>query len=256
MTPAGDLHRHPRLDRPGRGRADPPADRAARHAAGDPQLGGAAPGRRHRDGGGVAVAIERTDGPTALVLTRQKLPVLDRSVSAPAAAAAARGLRPLRAADGPEASSSPPGPEVHVALEAAEPLAGRRACRPGSCRMPSWELFAAQSQDYRDEVLPPAITRPGRDRGGLPVRLGALGRHRWRRGDRHRPLRRLGAGRAALRTSSVSRRSTPRTSFGACATERRRYMTQSAGPPGRAGPEPLVRLHHPRPDRARASWHG
>ena len=76
---AGDLHRHPRLDRPGRGRPDPPADRAAGDA---PRHSRTSRCIRPADATETVeawkAAIERTDGPTVLALSRQKLPVLDR----------------------------------------------------------------------------------------------------------------------------------------------------------------------------------
>jgi len=97
-------------------------------------------------------AIARTTGPTALVMTRQKLPVLP-----PSAGGVARGAYVLHEPEGgPQAILIATGSEVHVAIGAAKLLAGE-GVRARVVSMPSWELFAAQDQGYRDQVLPPAI---------------------------------------------------------------------------------------------------
>ncbi len=103
------------------------------------------------------VAMERTDGPTVLVLTRQKLPVLDRGVTTPMDGVR-RGAYVLVDPPGavPHAILIATGSEVQVALEAAKLLTADRV-RVRVVSMPSWELFAAQSQEYRDQVLPPAV---------------------------------------------------------------------------------------------------
>jgi transketolase len=102
-------------------------------------------------------AIARTDGPTMLVLTRQKLPVLDRAALAPASGVA-RGAYVLLDPPGgtPQAVLIATGSEVHVALAAAKLLQADRV-RVRVVSMPSWELFAAQPESYRQEVLPPAV---------------------------------------------------------------------------------------------------
>ncbi|MDP8222369.1 MAG: transketolase [Candidatus Lernaella stagnicola] len=101
-------------------------------------------------------ALTRTDGPTALVLTRQGLPILDRSVCGPAAGAG-RGAYVLWESDeNPELILIGTGSEVSLALEAANRLADE-GVKVRVVSMPSWELFDAQPAAYRDEVLPPAI---------------------------------------------------------------------------------------------------
>jgi len=102
-------------------------------------------------------AMEHADGPTVLALSRQKLPVLDRTKLAPASGAARGGYVLLDAPDQkPEAIVIASGAEVHLALKAVEALhAGGVAARLVS--LPSWEIFAAQPQDYQDRVLPPAV---------------------------------------------------------------------------------------------------
>ena len=99
------------------------------------------------------LAMERRDGPTALVLSRQNLPVLDRKRTAPAAGLA-RGAYVLLDADDPEVILIATGSEVAVALAAREQLSGVRA---RVVSMPCWEAFAAQPQAYRDQVLPPSV---------------------------------------------------------------------------------------------------
>jgi transketolase len=120
------------------------------------------------------VALERTDGPTFLALTRQKVPALDRTRHA-AADGLARGAYILRDAPGgtPQVLLLASGSEVQLALEAAELLAGDGiAARVVS--MPSWALFARQPAAYRDAVLPPAV------RARVAVEAGAsFGWERW-----------------------------------------------------------------------------
>ncbi len=104
------------------------------------------------------VAITRRDGPTMLVLSRQKLPVLDRAGGGLGAAeGAGRGGYVLWEPPGePEAILIATGSEVHVALGAAHQLlVGGVRARVVS--LPSWALFEAQPAGYRDSVLPPTI---------------------------------------------------------------------------------------------------
>ncbi len=102
------------------------------------------------------VAMERNYGPTALILSRQNLPVLDRTELA-SASGVQRGAYILW-----EASASPDvivigtGSEVHLALGAGKVLQ-ENGIKARVVSMPSWELFDAQSPDYRKEVLPPNI---------------------------------------------------------------------------------------------------
>ena len=105
------------------------------------------------------VALERTAGPTALLLSRQGLPVLDRTRS-DAAGGVACGAYTVSepAAATPGIVLIATGGEVSLAIDAATALAARDiAARVVS--MPSWELFAAQPEDYRRRVLPPSVPR-------------------------------------------------------------------------------------------------
>jgi len=104
-------------------------------------------------------ALRRADGPTALALTRQNLPPIDRSPGACAAADGLhRGAYVLREASAavPELLLLASGSEVWLALAARDQLeAAGIPTRVVS--MPCWELFAEQDQAYRDQILPPAV---------------------------------------------------------------------------------------------------
>ncbi len=104
------------------------------------------------------VALENRHGPTALALTRQKLPVFDRTKYA-----SAEGLT-----KGAYVMSESPtqkidviiiatGSEISIAIEAQDKLAAE-GIGARVVSMPSWRLYEKQTQEYRDEVLPPSIT--------------------------------------------------------------------------------------------------
>jgi len=103
------------------------------------------------------VALTHTEGPVGLVLTRQKLPVIDRKTFAPASGLA-QGAYVLADADGsaPDVILMATGSEVSMALEAHARLT-RDGIRSRVVSMPCWELFDAQPQSYRDAVLPPGV---------------------------------------------------------------------------------------------------
>ena len=119
-------------------------------------------------------ALERTTGPTLLVLTRQNLPVFDRGMAAPAAGTLKGGyiLSPEKGPQ-PEVILIATGSEVQLAMAAQNALAaGNIAARVVS--MPSWELFREQPREYRDHVLPPSVT------ARLAIEAGAsLGWREW-----------------------------------------------------------------------------
>ena len=104
------------------------------------------------------VAIEHRDGPVALCLTRQVLPIIDRSKYA-AAEGLAQGAYVLADAPGKpvELILIATGSEVAPALEAFEKLSAE-GIGVRLVSLPSWDLFAKQPQSYRDEVLPPEVT--------------------------------------------------------------------------------------------------
>jgi len=104
------------------------------------------------------VAIQ-AKGPVALALTRQNLPIFDRTSLAPADGLA-RGAYVLAEAPAgrrPDAILIASGSEVALALAACEELAHQGAAAR-VVSMPSWELFEEQPQSYKDEVLPRDIT--------------------------------------------------------------------------------------------------
>jgi transketolase len=102
-------------------------------------------------------AIMHRDGPVALVLTRQKVAVVDRAKCAPAAGLHQGGYI-LADSPNPDIVLMATGSEVELILGAYEKLKadGRR---PRAVSMPCLEYFAKQSQDYRDSVLPPGVPR-------------------------------------------------------------------------------------------------
>ncbi|MBI4765303.1 MAG: transketolase [Deltaproteobacteria bacterium] len=120
------------------------------------------------------MAIKIKKGPTALVLTRQNLPTLDRSLSAPADSLAFGAY----AVNEPDTTNTDliimaSGSEVSIALKAQEQLKAR-GFQARVVSMPSWELFEQQPQEYRDRVLPPEI------KARLAVEAGSpLGWHRY-----------------------------------------------------------------------------
>ncbi len=96
--------------------------------------------------------------PTALILTRQALPTLDRTKYA-SAAGLARGAYILAEAEGgkPQVILMATGSEVSLCLEAREKLQAE-GIRARVVSMPSWDLFDGQDESYRDQVLLPAVT--------------------------------------------------------------------------------------------------
>jgi transketolase len=93
------------------------------------------------------------DGPVALLLTRQNVPVLDPN----AAEGALRGAYVVADADGdPDVILIGTGSEVSVVLE-ARGLLREKGVDARVVSMPSWEIYDAQDQDYKDSVLPPSV---------------------------------------------------------------------------------------------------
>jgi transketolase len=110
------------------------------------------PGDANETAAAWRVILEDLDGPAALILSRQDLPILpDADFDG-----VARGAYVLRGDDDPEVAIVGTGSELSVAVGAAELLAGD-GVRARVVSMPSWELFAAQDDGYRDSVLPPGL---------------------------------------------------------------------------------------------------
>jgi transketolase len=102
------------------------------------------------------VAVENRVGPTVLVLSRQHTPTLDRTALAPAEELR-HGAYVLNPAErDPALILIATGTEVAL-IAGAEPLLRKRGVRVRLVSMPSWELFAAQSEEYRQSVLPRAV---------------------------------------------------------------------------------------------------
>ncbi|HMG69833.1 MAG TPA: transketolase [Gemmatimonadaceae bacterium] len=104
-------------------------------------------------------ALKHKKGPVALVLTRQKLPFIDRSKYA-AASGLARGAYVLADSPGgaPQVVMMSTGSEVSLILDAQKKLE-TEGIRTRAVSMPSHEIFARQDQAYRDSVLPKAVKR-------------------------------------------------------------------------------------------------
>jgi transketolase len=119
-------------------------------------------------------ALQRGDGPTALVLTRQKVPALERDGNAAATGLHRGGYVLADAAGGvPRVVLIGTGSEVAVCL-GAKALLDADGIPTRVVSLPSVELFAGQQADYRDAVLPPAV------RARVAVEAGrSFGWHRW-----------------------------------------------------------------------------
>ncbi len=139
-----------------------------------PNLWFVRPGDANETSAAWALAVERRDGPVALALTRQKLPVL-AGTAAKAREGVLRGGYVLRDAPGgkPDIILMGTGSELQLAFAAAEALeADGIAARVVS--LPCWEAFDAQDAAYRDDVLPPSV------RKRVSVEVGvSLGWERW-----------------------------------------------------------------------------
>jgi transketolase len=104
------------------------------------------------------VIMQLRHKPTALILSRQAMPTLDRTRYAPASGVAKGGYILADAVGGkPEILFLATGSEVWLAIEVYEKLTAE-GVRARVVSMPSWELFEQQSQQYRDTVIPPEVT--------------------------------------------------------------------------------------------------
>ena len=111
-------------------------------------------------------ALENRDGPTSLLLSRQSLPVLDRTPQQ-VESIERGGYILVEPEDGPELIIIATGSEVAIAVEAARQLNGNgSSVRVVS--MPSTDAFDSQPQEYREQVLPPACRRRIAVEAGIP----------------------------------------------------------------------------------------
>ena len=161
-----DLRVDARLRRARRGRADPPADRAARGAARHPELHRGAPRRRERDlGRRGSSSLRRHGGPAGIALTRQNIPVFargegeaDPATSFASADSVAKGAYVLAEAPSgtPDVILIATGSEVQLAVAARETLAAE-GINARVVSAPSLEWFDEQDDAYREKVLPAAV---------------------------------------------------------------------------------------------------
>jgi transketolase len=101
---------------------------------------------------GWKTALEREDGPTALILTRQGVPTMDTDTSD-----ATKGGYVVADSDNPQALILATGSEVEIAL-AAKTTLDEDGIATRVVSLPCWELFEQQSAEYRASVIPPHIT--------------------------------------------------------------------------------------------------
>jgi transketolase len=135
-----------------------------------PELDVLRPADPEETAGAWVAAMERTDGPTVLSLTRQAVPMLPGEAQARRDGVARGAYVLVREAEALSTILIASGSEVQHAVAAARELgAGTRVVS-----MPSMERFARQTQAYRDEVLPPSCTRRVSMEAGV-----TLGWHRW-----------------------------------------------------------------------------
>lgn len=100
--------------------------------------------------------MESRDTPTALILSRQDLPVFDRTKYAPAKGALKGGYVLADSNGIPDIIFIATGSEVQLAIEAYEELK-KEGIKTKVVSMPNWDLYARQSHEYREEVLPSKI---------------------------------------------------------------------------------------------------
>jgi transketolase len=99
------------------------------------------------------LALERMDGPTILALTRQNVPVLPRNADG-----VRRGGYVVADCDGtPDVLLIATGSEVHLAIQAQKKLA-EDGVKARAISLSCWEIFESQDAEYRDRVIPPAVT--------------------------------------------------------------------------------------------------
>jgi transketolase len=118
------------------------------------------------------IAMRRSDGPVTVILTRQKTPTFDRSKLA-SAKGVQKGGYVLADVPAPQVVLIATGSEVALALAAQEKLLAQ-GIRARVVSLPCWEIFAAQSPEYQDSVIPRAI------KGRVSIEAGTtLGWQRW-----------------------------------------------------------------------------
>lgn len=112
--------------------------------------------------------IANRSGPAALALSRQNLPTLDRTRYAPASGLAKGAYVLASSEQTPRVILIATGSELSLAVEAYETLSAQ-GVPARVVSMPSWELFEAQPQSYRESVLPSAVTGRVVVEAGSPI---------------------------------------------------------------------------------------
>ncbi|MEJ5349774.1 MAG: transketolase [Desulfosoma sp.] len=131
------------------------------------------PGDANETAAAWKIALE-TDGPAALALTRQNVPILDLD-RAKIFEGVSRGAYVLsESAIPPRLILIATGSEIHLALQAQKVLEHEKGIPTRVVSMPSWEIFERQEEEYRNAVLPPEIL------ARCAVEAGSsMGWHRW-----------------------------------------------------------------------------
>ena len=174
VRPARPLRLDARLDRAGE---DGPTHQAVEHYAAlraIPNLWFVRPGDANETVAAWALAVARRGGPVGLSLTRQKLPTL-AGTAEKARDGVARGGYVLRDASGGDLRADPHRHGLGAAAGRGRGGGPRgRGIRARVVSLPCWEVFEAQDQAYRDEVLPPSVRRRVSVEAGV-----SLGWERW-----------------------------------------------------------------------------
>ncbi|MGI9952137.1 transketolase [Moorellaceae bacterium AZ2] len=113
------------------------------------------------------LALQRREGPTAIILTRQALPVLDRAFLYASAEGVLRGAYILAETPDPHVLLVGTGSEVHLALAAKEKLL-QEGIRARIISMPCWEAFEVQPEEYKEAVFLPGLPRVAIE-AGIPL---------------------------------------------------------------------------------------
>ena len=113
------------------------------------------------------VALEHSGGPVALILSRQKLPIIDQDKHAKASELE-RGAYILSDANSPQIILIATGSEVQLALK-AQVLLNEQDIPSRVVSMPSWELFEKQDTAYKEKILPPSIRKRLAIEAGSPL---------------------------------------------------------------------------------------
>jgi transketolase len=114
------------------------------------------------------VAIEHTGGPVGLLLTRQKLPTIDRTKYSSAENLTKGAYVLIENSTSPDIILIGSGSEVQLTLGAYEQLINE-GIKARVVSMPSWEIFERQRKEYRDFVFPPAVKKRIAVEAGVPM---------------------------------------------------------------------------------------